>query len=254
MKNQKGYVRWVVVILISVMAVGLVGATWYYEENREEANTPTTTTTTNTNTVTNTSLNLNTNTTANANITTNLNTEINTNTTPITTNTNATSETNIFSIEATEASYQLSCSRQPGELTNQYLWYQTFSDQIIEGWGLDIVCFNEELNKTIYLKSQKDSPYRYDPDKDSYGTSQLGIYNISENTFTKAEEHSLSFYEGCSTIKNWSTTNVITYMCAAGDAGVGTVWTHLYDITSGGTTLSESCSIETDEGCIESLR
>ncbi len=35
MKNQKGYVRWVVVILISIMAVGLVGAAWWYEENKE---------------------------------------------------------------------------------------------------------------------------------------------------------------------------------------------------------------------------
>lgn len=46
MNNQKGYTRWVIVILISVMAVGLVGAAWYYEENKEEKiNTPSTTAT-----------------------------------------------------------------------------------------------------------------------------------------------------------------------------------------------------------------
>lgn len=35
MKNQLGYIRWVVVILISIIAVGLVGAAWYYESNKE---------------------------------------------------------------------------------------------------------------------------------------------------------------------------------------------------------------------------
>ena len=38
MKNQKGYTHWVVVILISAIAVGLVGAAWYYEDNKEEIN------------------------------------------------------------------------------------------------------------------------------------------------------------------------------------------------------------------------
>lgn len=52
MKNQKGFAYWVVVILISVIAVGLVGAAWYYGQNKDEA----TTTTINTNTLnTNTS-------------------------------------------------------------------------------------------------------------------------------------------------------------------------------------------------------
>ena len=36
MKNQKGFTHWVIVILISVMAVGLVSVAWYYEVNKEE--------------------------------------------------------------------------------------------------------------------------------------------------------------------------------------------------------------------------
>jgi len=36
MKNQKGFKHWVIVILVSIMAVGLVGVAWYYEENKEE--------------------------------------------------------------------------------------------------------------------------------------------------------------------------------------------------------------------------
>jgi len=35
MKNQRSFVYWVVVILITVMAIGLVGVVWYYEENKE---------------------------------------------------------------------------------------------------------------------------------------------------------------------------------------------------------------------------
>ena len=31
MNNQKGFAHWVIVILISIMAIGLVGAAWYYE-------------------------------------------------------------------------------------------------------------------------------------------------------------------------------------------------------------------------------
>ncbi|MFH1235711.1 MAG: hypothetical protein V1685_02110 [Parcubacteria group bacterium] len=36
MEYQKGYIHWVVVTLISIMAVGLVGIAWWYEENKTE--------------------------------------------------------------------------------------------------------------------------------------------------------------------------------------------------------------------------
>lgn len=36
MKNTLGFIYWVIIILISVMAVGLVGVAWYYQENREK--------------------------------------------------------------------------------------------------------------------------------------------------------------------------------------------------------------------------
>jgi len=39
MKNTSGYTHWVIVILILIMAVGLVGVAWYYEENKEEGTT-----------------------------------------------------------------------------------------------------------------------------------------------------------------------------------------------------------------------
>lgn len=45
MKNKAGFTRWVVVILISVMAVGLVGVAWYYEANKNEITGSTTSTT-----------------------------------------------------------------------------------------------------------------------------------------------------------------------------------------------------------------
>lgn len=54
MNDTKGFTHIVIVILISVMAVGLVGAAWYYEENRKET-TGLTTSTTVTSTVANTS-------------------------------------------------------------------------------------------------------------------------------------------------------------------------------------------------------
>jgi len=68
MKNQKGFTHWVVVILISVMAVGLVGIAWYYEANKEGVNSNTNTTTTNTNAVANANDNSNTNSVTNTNI------------------------------------------------------------------------------------------------------------------------------------------------------------------------------------------
>jgi len=40
MNNRLGYIHWVVVILIAVIAVGLVGVAWYYKDNKTEENTP----------------------------------------------------------------------------------------------------------------------------------------------------------------------------------------------------------------------
>lgn len=34
MKNTSGFTHWVIIILISIIAVGLVGAAWYYEANK----------------------------------------------------------------------------------------------------------------------------------------------------------------------------------------------------------------------------
>jgi len=70
MRNQKGFVHWVILILISVMVVGLVGAAWYYEEKKGEHTTVNTkvntnTITTDTNSVVNVNTSVNTNTVAN---------------------------------------------------------------------------------------------------------------------------------------------------------------------------------------------
>lgn len=83
MKNQTGFAHWVVVILISVMAIGLVGVAWWYEENKEKTATSTGTTTkintnnainsnTNTNTIAANANTSNKNVTVNANIDTNI--------------------------------------------------------------------------------------------------------------------------------------------------------------------------------------
>jgi len=75
MKNQKGFTHWVIVILISIIAVGLVSAAWYYEANKEEATTSTgTTSETNTNTASNT--NANTAASTNTNVMVNINTVV----------------------------------------------------------------------------------------------------------------------------------------------------------------------------------
>ncbi|MFC1687245.1 hypothetical protein ACFL0L_01605 [Patescibacteria group bacterium] len=77
MNYQKGFTHWVVVILISVIAVGLVGAAWYYEENKEEVTTTTNTGTINVNTnIVPTNSAVNTNTAVNVNSSTNTNTVI----------------------------------------------------------------------------------------------------------------------------------------------------------------------------------
>lgn len=40
MKNTSGFTHWVIVILIFVLAIGLVGAAWWYEVNRKKTDTP----------------------------------------------------------------------------------------------------------------------------------------------------------------------------------------------------------------------
>lgn len=81
MKNTSGFTHWIIVILISIMAVGLVGAAWYYEENKDKTETVNTTATTNTNVnaavnaIENTNAAANTNTAANANLNANTNVE-----------------------------------------------------------------------------------------------------------------------------------------------------------------------------------
>lgn len=62
MKNELGYTHWVITILISIMAVGLVGAAWYYETKKGETVTNTTakTNSNNTNNTTNKLINANT--------------------------------------------------------------------------------------------------------------------------------------------------------------------------------------------------
>lgn len=60
--NVKGFIAITIVILISVLALGMAGVAWYYEENKDEQDTLTTTVATNTTVNTNTVVtNLNTN-------------------------------------------------------------------------------------------------------------------------------------------------------------------------------------------------
>lgn len=87
MKNQKGYTHWVIAILISVMAVGLVGVAWWYEENKKE-----TTTTNEATSAVNTNIAINSNTNANITVNKNTNTVVNTNTIV---NTNTVTNTNV---------------------------------------------------------------------------------------------------------------------------------------------------------------
>lgn len=87
MKNTTGFTHWVIVILISVMAIGLVGVAWYYEENKEEYTTVVNT---------NTAVDSNTNTVANTNTKTNINAVVNSNTN---TTTNTIIQNNTNSLE-----------------------------------------------------------------------------------------------------------------------------------------------------------
>ncbi|MBU3917424.1 hypothetical protein KKA14_17970, partial [bacterium] len=124
---------------------------------------------------------------------------------------------------ADSATYTLDCTNKPSDFQSKYSWYEHFKEQIIENWSLDVVCYNDELDKAVYLKSKIDwGNYVYDSNRASYGLSQLGIYDIEKDIFDKAPEKNLGFYEGCGIIKEWNKNNEIVYQCGAGDAGVGT--------------------------------
>lgn len=74
MNNQKGFAHWIIVILISVMAIGLVAAAWYYEADKDnDATTNTASTKTKVN-KTNTNIVFTAN--ANSNTATNTSTEV----------------------------------------------------------------------------------------------------------------------------------------------------------------------------------
>ena len=61
MKNTSGFTHWAIVILISIMAIGLVGAAWYYEENKGKIVNTNTTVSNNTETNTNVMADINSN-------------------------------------------------------------------------------------------------------------------------------------------------------------------------------------------------
>lgn len=144
-----------------------------------------------------------------------------------------------------EKTYILDCTNESEKFQSKYSWYNHFKEQIIENWSLDVVCYNDELNKAVYLKSKIDwGNYEYDPSRDSYGLSQLGIYDIKKDTYDKAPEKNLGFYEGCGIIKEWSKNGEIIYQCGAGDAGVGTTSSFFYNTIAKTTRLIEECNIQ----------
>ena len=116
------------------------------------------------------------------------------------------------SLEGANSLYNLDCAENPNDFQAKYSWYGKFKGQIIEGWELDAVCYNQELNRAVYLKSKIDyENYKFDINRKIYGQSQLGIYNISQDTFDKAPIKNLGFYEGCGIIKEWQKNNSIIY-------------------------------------------
>ncbi len=78
-RNQKGIISVVIIVLISVMAVGLVAAAWYYETNKEEVNSSKNTVVVNTNSTANvnsvSNVNMSTNSSANVNVSVDINTD-----------------------------------------------------------------------------------------------------------------------------------------------------------------------------------
>lgn len=156
----------------------------------------------------------------------------------------------IFSFNSVETNeltevYVLDCARKPDDFQSKYFWYEIFKKQFIKDWSLDIICYNKELDKVAYLQSNIDlDNYIYDPKRISYGSSQLGIYDIGENEFEKAPIKDLGFYEGCGTILEWNKKGQIIYQCGAGDAGVGNNSKYLYDISDKTVTLIEECGVQ----------
>lgn len=147
--------------------------------------------------------------------------------------------------DETDENYKLDCTDKPDSFQSKYSWYGHFKEQIIENWSLEIVCYNGELNKAVYLKSKLDlENYVYDPKRTSYGFSQLGIYDTEKDTYDKAPSKNLGFYENCGIIKEWSKNNEIIYQCGAGDAGIGATSTFSYNTTAKTVRLIEECDIQ----------
>ena len=147
--------------------------------------------------------------------------------------------------DETAKTYILDCTNEPEKFQSKYSWYNYFKEQIIENWSLETVCHNDELNKVAYLKSKIDwGNYVYDSNRASYGLSQLGIYDTEKDTYDKAPEKNLGFYEGCGIIKEWNKNNEIIYQCGAGDAGVGTTSIFSYNIVDKTVRLIEECNIQ----------
>jgi len=147
--------------------------------------------------------------------------------------------------DETAKTYILDCTNEPDSFQSKYSWYREFKEQIIENWSLDTVCYNNELNKAVYLKSKIDwENYVYDSSRTSYGFSQLGIYDIEKDAYDKAPEKNLGFYEGCTIIKEWDKNNEIVYQCGAGDAGVGTTRAFSYNTIAKTARLIEECNIQ----------
>ncbi len=140
--------------------------------------------------------------------------------------------------------YVLDCTNEPEKFQSKYFWYNHFEEQIIENWSLEIVCYNDESNKVVYLISKINwESYVYDPNRTSYGLSQLGIYDIEKDTYDKAPSKNLRFYEGCGIIKEWN-NNEIIYQCGSGDAGVGDTNTFSYNTIDKTVRLIEECNIQ----------
>lgn len=147
--------------------------------------------------------------------------------------------------DETAENYLLDCTNEPEKFQSKYYWYNNLKEQIIENWSLDAVCYNNELNKAVYLKSKINwENYVYDPKRTSYGLSQLGIYDIEKDIYNKAPEKNLGFYEGCGIIKEWNKNGEIIYQCGAGDAGVGTISIFSYNIINKTESLIEECNIQ----------
>lgn len=170
MKNQRGYAHWVIVILISVMAVGLVGAAWYYEKNKEN-----TTTTTNANKTTNQS----------ANNTTNTNTDINVNT-AVVANSNINSAINTNSNTNKEGSVFFTTADEHGCIASVGQTWCEEKEKCLKSWEEE--CLNIDDWQT-YTNSQYNYSIQYPPnwtvDEDN---ARINGFN-NEGTMLLADEN-----------------------------------------------------------------